>query len=521
MRMGRAEKAAFLTAFLGGMLAHLYSYTNLIPNFDGISRVYDQQQMTISGRWFLHYVSYLHGFVQMPMVTGTLAMLFLALTAALTIGLFEIRNVISGGLWGLLSVTIPAVAYTNTFSFTVDAYCLAIFLAAASVWAVGRGRLGFPAGVVLLALSMGTYQAYAAVAIALCVLLVWRETLKPDSEVRDIVRRGVRYVLYLAAGALLYAVILYVFLWVKDLELLSYRGMDQLSEGYPIGELPALIGKTYTDIIAFAFEQNTTEWPAAGWSIAGFVGMAAVFALLYIRQLRQLTGTKGLRVILGAAMLVVLPVAVDFGRIMSPWTDVSQTMRYAYVFLCLPVLWLAQPMDGAEEGSRFWRILPRAAAGCALLLTVSWWETDNLLYTMLDQAHRATETFMTNLAGRIESTEGYQAGMEVVIVGGFPSNRYGSDITVYDAVSDGSVFPSSVVPLNKHIYYYLQDWLNIPIEEPDEEVFLEVSASDEFEAMPLYPDDGSVCLIGDRIVVKLQESYTPRAQYEKDYEQRR
>ena len=52
---------------------------------------------------------------------------------------------------------------------------LAIFLAVLSVWLARRGDLGWPFGVMALALSMCTYQAYAAVAIALSLLAVFRE----------------------------------------------------------------------------------------------------------------------------------------------------------------------------------------------------------------------------------------------------------------------------------------------------------------------------------------------------------
>ncbi|MGE4276714.1 MAG: hypothetical protein AB7E30_05970, partial [Lawsonibacter sp.] len=84
-----------------------------------------------------------------------------------------------------------------------------------------------------------------------------------------------------------------------------------------------------------------------------------------------------------------------------------------------------------------------------------------------------------------------------------------------------SVPQNTVTLLNKHIYYYLNDWLNVPVEEPDEETMLAVSDSPEFEAMPLYPQDGSVQILDGRVVVKLQEHYTPKSEFEIAYENRR
>ena len=48
-----------------------------------------------------------------------------------------------------------------------------------------------------------------------------------------------------------------------------------------------------------------------------------------------------------------------------------------------------------------------------------------------------------------------------------------------------------------------------------------VAASSQFKAMPLYPADGSVALLDGRVVVKVQETYTPKSDYEIAYENRR
>ena len=57
--------------------------------------------------------------------------------------------------------------------------------------------------------------------------------------------------------------------------------------------------------------------------------------------------------------------------------------------------------------------------------------------------------------------------------------------------------------------------------EPDEDTMKAVAASDDFRSMPLYPADGSVALLDGRVVVKVQEEYTPRSDYEIAYENRR
>ncbi|MEM5781464.1 MAG: hypothetical protein AAGU02_09970, partial [Lawsonibacter sp.] len=122
---------------------------------------------------------------------------------------------------------------------------------------------------------------------------------------------------------------------------------------------------------------------------------------------------------------------------------------------------------------------------------------------------------------RVEDCPGYRPGMELVIIGSIPADQIYAQIDSYAQVDHYSVPQNTVTLLNKHIYYYLNDWLNAPAAEPDEETMLSVSHSPAFNAMPLYPQDGSVQVLDGRVVVKLQERYTPKSDFEIAYENRR
>ena len=100
-RVAPTQKAAFFSCLIAGYLVHLYAFTNLIPNSDGLSRVFDLQQMTVSGRWFLHYASALNGFTQMPAVIGLLSLIFLGLAAALAADLLRLCSVVLAGISGV------------------------------------------------------------------------------------------------------------------------------------------------------------------------------------------------------------------------------------------------------------------------------------------------------------------------------------------------------------------------------------------------------------------------------------
>lgn len=182
----------------------------------------------------------------MPAGIGLLSLLLLGTAAALTVSLLRLDSRVLAGLAGAVMAAFPVMGYTFLYLFTASAYCLAILLAVLSVWLARRGTLlSWAAGVVALALSMGTYQAYVTVAISLSLLAVFRAALDPEFTFQSTLRLGLRLMAYLAAGALLYYGVLLLFLQFKGLELLSYLGMDAASSGYPFGQLPRLILDSY------------------------------------------------------------------------------------------------------------------------------------------------------------------------------------------------------------------------------------------------------------------------------------
>lgn len=521
-KIAPTQKAAFFSCLIVGYLVHLYAFTNTIPNADGLSRVFDPQQMTISGRWFLHYATAPSSFTQMPAVIGLLSLILLGLAAALAVDLLQFRSSVLAGLSGAVMAAFPCLGYTFLYMFTASAYCLAIFLAVLSVWLAKRSNVDWILGVVALALAMGTYQAYVTVAIALALLVVLRETLDPETSFRGTLFLGLRLMAYLAVGAVLYYVILLVFLNVKNLELLSYLGMDAASSGYPFGQLPRLLLDTYKQVVAFFFLPGSANGFTTLWmAVLDLIALALGGLFFFTRMSQKKLWGDLWRPIGAAAMVALLPLGINFGQIISPYSAPTPLMKYSYVAIYLAVFLVADLWDGLVAPANLDRILPPALALWSAALLLFSLNTNNLLYTASNQAHRATESYVTRLLARIEGCPGYEDGMEIAIVGAIPGGHLQSSIESYAQVDHYSVPLNTVAHLNKHIYYYLNDWLNVPVEEPSEETMLAISDSPDFQAMPLYPADGSVQVLDGRVVVKLQEEYTPKSDFEIAYENRR
>lgn len=497
-------KAAFFACFLAGFLVHLYAFTNIIPNCDGLSRVYDEQQMTVSGRWFLHYATMFHGYIQAPALIGGLSLLFLSISAGLCVDLLKIRSLGASILCGCFLSLTPAMAYTYLFTFTASAYAFGILLAVLSVWLTRRFRLGFLIGAIPMAASIGTYQAYFAAAAALSVICAVLDILDESLSIRELFIRIGKLLAMMAIGAVLYAVILVIFLNVKDLELLSYRGMN---ESFSITQILSSVSGVYKTYLKYFLVPNgvsyiTTPITAAQLLLFLCAGITLIGHCLKHR--------RPLHILILFLALCIFPLACNFSELFSGSTPI---MLYAFVMTFILAIVLIDRFG--------WNWVKRGAGILCLVILLLYAQIANIAYVSSATAHRATQTFATNLVSRVESTPGYDRDMEVIVIGGFPDDVYYSTVEGFELVEHFSCLSSSVMPRNKHIYYYMNDWLNVPWQEPEESLLIEISNSADFQSMALYPSDGSVRILDGRVVVKLAETYTPKKDYEIAYENRR
>jgi hypothetical protein len=593
-----ASKAAFFSAVILAYAVHLWVFTNLIPNSDGIDRIFDEQEMTVSGRWFLTYVTRLTGSVEAPALLGFVSVLALALTAAVVVDVLGIRTRAGGIFTGAFLVVSTALAYTYGFMFTSAAYAIAILMSAVSVQIVLHGfgynlrrsetraqsrenrahsagtrvaaaeissrrkAVRFLAATVILCCSLGIYQAYLGISLALW--LGWIILSAVDREQKT---QSFRHILtvfaMIAAASVLYYVVLKIFLAVKHLELLSYHGMNTFASSLSASFVATRMLRVYADFVRQLFIPGSEKYITLPMNVLNVL-LAVLFLVTLFRLIRH--SGKKYSAVSALLALLCLPAACNFPEFLD---SSAPHMRYPMVMLYVLLMALldlqARQTTGqmAEKTTRqtedrhaniahketgvstepagsesvgvtaqmsagtlrktAWTKATFAEAVVSLLLFAYLLVTAqfcNRVYTALETAHQATQSFLTTLATRIESTEGYHSDMDVIIIGTPSTSILASGVPEFDEISVYQGPADSVLKSTKHIYYYLEKWLNIPWEEPSEETMKEVSDSELFKSLPIYPDDGSIVIDGNRVIVRLSEAYKPKTEMELAYEQR-
>ncbi len=541
-RIPRECLAAFISTFVLGYAVHLFAFTNIIPNMDGLSRVYENRFFAFSGRWFLQAAGIFNGHTQAPALIGFFSLVFMGIAAALLVRIFRIRRPLFAALTGAFMIICTPAAYTYLFMYTASAYFFGLLLAVAAVaCTVKWKKAGWIAGIVLLALATGTYQAYFAAALAAMAAYLILETLRRETSGKEVFFRALRFLLTAAAGFVLYLVLTKLFLVIKGQELFSYRDMN-LFGSLSAGGFLHSAAHAYKDFLKWFFVpgSSTSSYPTPVIAVLNWIlAVLAVIAFVYLLKKEKGVRTPGKAVLL-IIFCLVFPFTCNFFEALS---DSSVIMRFSMIFVYLLAVSLlgraADPADATSSAEPVSvpepspdrqdapvpgrslsksRVFPGIFVLFSIVLLICLAQFDNICYTGAATAHRAAQSFATTLVTRVESMPGYKNGMDVIIVGRLPQNIYYNDVEPLADINDITSPANTVLHLNKHIYYYLNDWLNVQWEEPSQETLQEVSDSAEFRAMPFYPDDGSIVISGGRVIVRLSEKHIPKQDFELIYE---
>ena len=172
---------------------------------------------TEQGRWALRLVDMLRGGINQPALSALLMLFLYALAGVLLTDLFGVRSRTAKYLIPLTLVCAPYVAEIEFFHYCSVSYALSFLLAVLAVQSAVCGvRFAWLAGTVCMAFSLGMYQANLGTAAGLCVMLLILAVLRRPGAWKATGLTALRMVLMGGSGAVLYMLILKVFLRLYD-----------------------------------------------------------------------------------------------------------------------------------------------------------------------------------------------------------------------------------------------------------------------------------------------------------------
>lgn len=525
-RIRTIEKRFYITFFatvVCGLFAHLYQFTNKNFNYDELGQTPAGFGAGIElGRWGLQLVGDTVGLFfrtySLPMINGMITLIFVAFSACVIIEVFDIKDNVCCFLIGGILATFPSLVGTYFFMFTAPYYGLAMLLSCVAAKYIVKGILdkgialrNIIMGFLCLTLSTGIYQSYCSVTLCIILLDVVIRLYLKKGEWKSILIRGILYCITFVASLGAYIGIAKIATKISGIALSGYRGIEDMGS-VNLGALAYSIIKTYLNYFRLMTKEDIYQINPIFLVNLIFVIINIALIVLIVNRLRdkeELINKIGLII-----AILLMPIAMFFPEVMTQARGgVYSLMTYsvAFVFILPIVLYekrnrvlIQRVRNDGNCDSKKKDIIGRTLCISVFInvLVYIWFANGN--YQALQYTTYHDLAYFETLATQVKSLDGYTPDLKVALVGDRfddPTFKAGSLMGEYFDISGKS---DTNVDYFNNIYLW-KSYLGFTPEIIEFRDSGYLSEMDEVKAMPCYPEDGSIAIIGDTVVIKASE----------------
>ena len=510
-----AVKTAFYAAFAAGLAAHLYQFTNKLYNYDELANTPGGIGLsTEQGRWLLNWMgrfmrSVFGGSYSLTFFNGIFALLFLALSAGMVVSVFQVRNKLTAGLIGGLMTVFPAVVSMYFFMFLALYYAIGIFFSVFAAWLTvkyPKNIIANIAAVVMIACSLGVYQAYFPDTVCILLIVVILKAafggVKEKKEWKEFFLMIARFLVVMAAGVAVYFLINKAVLAVTHIQLTSYQGGDTMGK-ITIAQLISALKSCntsffdlgFSDVMGISYNRTVRRLIKVVWILFA-AGIGAYLVLKKKEYLNKVIVLCG---------IVVFPVAMFLIYVMAPNSYCYTLMAYSVVFFFVFfLLWLDACFRNLKLHAPVKSITNWVSAllTAALVIVFVWYANGN--YMALEYTKYHDFSYVQTLVTKIRSVEDYSQDKPVIVVGTqINDSTNGMGSLIGDTFTVGGKADTNLG--YNSLLYLMSDYLGFSPYYGTYEEIQNWMQREVVREMPSYPADGSIQVIDDTIIVKLSD----------------
>ncbi len=497
-----------MAAFLCGLLTHLYVITNKFYNYFEMGNIfstmpYEKSDTLAMGRVFLPIVTAVSGYFSSAAINGILALTVIGIAVYMLVDCLKLRSKLFAALAGGIAVTFPGVASYLSYGVNSDIFCISMCLAVGAVWLTQKYKHGYIGGVWCMCVSLGCYQPFLSVAIAVVFAILFLDVLRRDMAWKELVLKSLKYLGMMIAGFVLYYVILQIALKLTGITMGSYHGVDEMTS-FTVKGLAKGFVYAYIYFLRYFFTPAYNN----GWipTIANYVAAAAMLFLLVGAFKRKKSGKAQL-----ILLFCLLPLGVNAAPFLMGDRVGSGVDNYMIFSVIMTYLLLLAIMESETEGlterMRALHTTEWAVTAACAVTVISGFYVCNMAYHRLDAATQEVAAFLNRAAMRIEETQEWQDGTPVYFAGCSQIFNDYYEVLIPEFEELDNVSGTEIKPWYSYeaVYKYMNEYLHFPLGEVTKEQMQEIEESAELSGMPVYPAEGSIAKINGVLVVKISE----------------
>lgn len=496
-------KVCLLSTLFVGLLAHGMALTTQFAMADGAHYLFSVGAATGSGRWFLGLlgkaVQVFFGSpnFSLPLWGGFVTLFFAGLCACTLVSWLGLQKTSSQVLVSGLVTAFPVMSGLFFYNFTAPYYLFGLWLVllGGKEICLHRGIKPFLVSVVLVCLGLGIYQALLPLFLSLLLIYFLKELSEQTQwTFPGLLKEILWYCLGCVAIAAVYFISVKLSTSLLHDSLTDYKGISTMGSA----SISQYLQRVKLAVYLFFFPEKADRYAfllpyrLLDCYRLALLGIGIWGLWLVIRFFKQ-SPPKAI-----AALLVFacFPLAVNFIYVVCAQEDVYNLMLLGHLAPFLFVLCISEwlPKPGLQK-------LTAVLLAVFCLFCV---RTDNATYARGQLIQQRSISYFTSLVTTIKTTPGYTASTPVAFVG---DTFYAMDSTFhsiegYSAISMAPL-PYDASPFS--IGYSWQDFLTLWCGfTPPYADGTDYENLPEVQAMPCYPDEGSVGLVNGTVVVKLR-----------------
>lgn len=514
VRIKKKDIQLFLFLFSVGLITYSSMIIYELPNPDAIwNGLYYKESWVWEcslGRYMIRIFQALFGNIINPPSYTILCIALLSLICIIIKNLYEIRG-IAAVLTGIMIILSPATASTLSYYYCSLYYIFAYLLAVIVAWIMCKGYgLGYSiVGMLLLCISLATYQAYIGVVLVLGVMFIIFRSIDNDTSVRIILNRIVYMFVILLGGITSYLVSCKVIQNIWSVVPENARGFAEMGN-IPFEKVSLLLKNCYIYTYQYFFsnEMINNEY---GFKDKLNLLVFFIITVIFLKKIIKIetdSCRRGIALIsfgiLPIALMSITIAASNVSIYESTGVIMLPTMNYMYVFLLCLVY-----KERKEDKIGF--CMNWSGVLVSIVLAFSAFAFCMFIQTYHKYSMNRMNFLTTGIVQQIEEQIEYSEAYRICFIGQAEKGNYPElypellNRLHWVTASQGTVW-KDFLGTQECWRMYIRQYTGKHYKICSNEEYEEIIQSDFFKTMNSYPDDNSVAVYNESVVViKLSE----------------
>lgn len=501
-------RVCMVSTLLWGVLAHGIALVTKLSMADEAHYLFSVGATATSGRWFLGALGAVVRWVfgspnfSLPLWSGLITLVFAGLCSCVLVRWMGWQRRCSWILASGLVTVFPVMSGLFFYNFTAPYYLFGLLLVLLGGCLLCRLRTpgSFALAATLVCLGLSIYQAFLSLFLSLLLIFFFQALSDREHWPLSALAREIAwYLCGCGAIALTYLLSVKLSVFLVGEGLSAYKGISTMGAATPAEYLQR--AKLAIYLFLFPARSDRYAFLLPYRLLDCYYLVLGIAALLGLRQVLRSFRRCPAQAITELLVIACFPLAVNFIYVVCAQEDVYNLMLFGQM---APFLLLLSFADRLEPGSRPFRLRVRQVCfGLLLVFCLFCVRVDNAVYARGQMVQTRSISYFTSLVTAIKSTPGYTSSTPVAFVG---DTSYAMDPTFHSIEGFGALsmapLPYDASPFS--IGYSWQDfltlWCGFTPPYANGEAF---AGLPEVQAMPGYPDAGSIRMVQGTVVVKL------------------